>query len=577
MMTVYNNNNDNDVNVKDLEKNGIESTNLTLTASNISGDSPTANNVVEGGSGPGDLSEASGNSSHGQDASSHGRNGRKMTIVLILGSLALAVATTADFDFFSKPNLLFSDKAKNGSIGLQVVGPERLSKKSENLQETFLNPRSLKKSESEVQVQCGDVVSWKVSLEENLVCDAPDGVPNSDAALTLDGPGAVLKCKGFKIVQSEGDASTCEALNEYEGNLEAEPSKVKFIKGNEGCGLPFLYGVKLLNGAKAVGCDIENFLVGAYVGQGAKELSDVTVSNNRYGVVVETNTTVKITDVTAKDNGQLGILASNDGTSIFVEEYKPGGSIALKDITASDNGGNGIEIQGDYSWGINIADKTLYLKNVKAENNNLHGIVIDHSHEIDLEEIDANGNGEDGISISASKNISLLKNIKANGNGGAGIHIISLTYLMGYFQHIEANNNVVGIRMQHWEMIWKGRISLDENLVNGFKMGGGIGPTNGTITISGELTVDDNANEGIYMGKISEFDVTIFIAEGASFSACGNGAIGRDIRNRDPNSSFTVAMAGDGTGTCVVGSTRGFKVTLPPECGSTCPDPARFF
>mmetsp|Transcript_23406 Transcript_23406/g.35481 ORF Transcript_23406/g.35481 Transcript_23406/m.35481 type:complete len:127 (+) Transcript_23406:1537-1917(+) len=126
-------------------------------------------------------------------------------------------------------------------------------------------------------------------------------------------------------------------------------------------------------------------------------------------------------------------------------------------------------------------------------------------------------------------------------------------------------------------MSWKGRISLDENLVNGFKMGGGIGPTNGTITISGELTVDDNANEGIYMGKISEFDVTIFIAEGASFSACGNGAIGRDIRNRDPNSSFTVAMAGDGTGTCVVGSTRGFKVTLPPECGSTCPDPARFF
>ena len=82
----------------------------------------------EGDSSPEDLSEASDDSSHGhgQDASSHGRNGRKMTItiVLILGSLALAVATTADFDFFSKPNLLSSDKAKNGSIGLQVVGPE---------------------------------------------------------------------------------------------------------------------------------------------------------------------------------------------------------------------------------------------------------------------------------------------------------------------------------------------------------------------------------------------------------------------------------------------------------------------
>mmetsp|Transcript_23406 Transcript_23406/g.35480 ORF Transcript_23406/g.35480 Transcript_23406/m.35480 type:complete len:480 (+) Transcript_23406:101-1540(+) len=390
MMTVYNNNNDNDVNVKDLEKNGIESTNLTLTASNISGDSPTANNVVEGGSGPGDLSEASGNSSHGQDASSHGRNGRKMTIVLILGSLALAVATTADFDFFSKPNLLFSDKAKNGSIGLQVVGPERLSKKSENLQETFLNPRSLKKSESEVQVQCGDVVSWKVSLEENLVCDAPDGVPNSDAALTLDGPGAVLKCKGFKIVQSEGDASTCEALNEYEGNLEAEPSKVKFIKGNEGCGLPFLYGVKLLNGAKAVGCDIENFLVGAYVGQGAEELSDATVSNNTYGVVVETNTTVKITDINAKDNGQLGILASNDGTSVFVKEYTPGGSIALKDITVSGNGSNGIEIQG----GSDISVKSAVVNGNDIGSNDIlfkGGIYIENSDKIDLKNVKAEG------------------------------------------------------------------------------------------------------------------------------------------------------------------------------------------
>jgi len=174
---------------------------------------------------------------------------------------------------------------------------ERLSKKSENLhlQETSLMSRSLTLKKSEV-LKCGDVVSWKVSLEENLVCDASDadGVPN--AALTLDGPGAVLKCKGFKIVQSEGDASTCEALNEYEGHLEADSEKVEVIKGNDndGCGLPFIYGVKLLNGAKAVGCDIENFLVGAYVGQGAKELSDVTVSNNRYGVVIETNTTVKI-------------------------------------------------------------------------------------------------------------------------------------------------------------------------------------------------------------------------------------------------------------------------------------------
>eukprot|EP00984_Skeletonema_dohrnii_P002484 scaffold862_cov76-Skeletonema_dohrnii-CCMP3373.AAC.2 len=649
MMTVYNNNYDNENEVKGMEKKGIEATNDT-TSNIVGGDSPTVNNDVEGGSGPEDLfeAEARGNCCHSQDqdTSSHGRNGWMTIVLILLGFLAVAVATTMDFEWFNKFNSLSSNDAKNGAIvtsSLQVQAPPR---------ETSLMSRSLKKKKV---LKCGDdVVNRKVSLKKDLVCKASDvveidGVPN--AALTLDGPGAVLKCKGksnkVKIfqIQSEGenDASACEALDGYDGNLEIDSDKVEAIKGNEdeGCGLPFLYlyGIKLLNGAKAVGCDIENFLVGAYVGQGAEELSDVTVSNNRYGVVIETNKTVMIDNVNAEENGQLGILASNDGTSVFVKEYTPGGSIELKEITAtaSGNGGKGIAIEGGSDISVNSAVVTgnvaagilienvdkIGLKNVKAEGND-RGIAIDNSHEIDLKEIDANangdegifikgsqnielkeitasgnggngieiqegsdisvintvvtGNGASGISIAHSKNIDLLKNIKANNNTGAGIGMIGPVKMKINLESIEANNNgFVGIAMYTGldvEMCWKGRISLDGNN-DGLKLdrtGGTI-----TITISGELTADNNENIGIYLGDDRHVsNVTVSIAEGASLSACGNGNY--DIVTfGEKTSVLTVVMAGGGTGTCFVGWTQGVNLTLPSECGRTCPDPARFF
>jgi len=111
---------------------------------------------------------------------------------------------------------------------------------------------------------------------------------------------------------------------------------------------------------------------------------------------------------------------------------------------------------------------------------------------------------------------------------------------------------------------------LDGNKGNGLRLFGfGIA---GTITISGELTVDNNENDGILLKVHS--DATISIAEGASFSACGNGNPPRsDIFATSPN-SFTVAMEGDGT--CAVGTASG-TVTLPPLCGRTCPDLDRFF
>jgi len=175
-----------------------------------------------------------------------------------------------------KSNLITSTKHKNiDIIDTMQVGAAKSSKRG----------KSSKQSKNR-SVQCGDIVHRKISLRDDLVCEGSgenDGIPN--AAITLDGPEAVLNCKGLKITQdvADGAATGCDALDFYRGNLETDPTKVKDIKNN--CFLHFLYGFRLLNGAKAKGCNIEKFLVGAYFGLEAEELRDVTASKNVYGVL----------------------------------------------------------------------------------------------------------------------------------------------------------------------------------------------------------------------------------------------------------------------------------------------------
>jgi len=149
-------------------------------------------------------------------------------------------------------------------------------------------------------LKCGDIITGKTTLKENLVCPKGSGGDdgNVNAALTLIGPKARVYCKkGSMITQdvADGAAAGCKFLDGYTGNLEEDADKVQVIKAK--CGLPYPFGIILKGGAKAIGCNIENFLVGAYFGLGAKELRDTTASKNRYGVVAETNTTAKITNL----------------------------------------------------------------------------------------------------------------------------------------------------------------------------------------------------------------------------------------------------------------------------------------
>jgi hypothetical protein len=146
---------------------------------------------------------------------------------------------------------------------------------------------------------------------------------------------------------------------------------------------------------------------------------------------------------------------------------------------------------------------------VNANDNNQIGIYILTSEKIALENIEANGNDDDGINIRFCPvlDLSLRESISLNANGRNGLLTYESSGNIALFGELNANNNRVGI--------------------------------------------------GLYGGSI------IFsIAYGASLSACDNDDGGIDI---DIGSGNTLTLIGDGTCT---GTTVG--VGTIPDCGD-CP------
>ena len=155
-------------------------------------------------------------------------------------------------------------------------------------------------------VECGNVYNSTatgeqvvVTLGGNLLCDEniteADGSPSR--ALTLVGKDAVLDCQGYTISQTtvniDGiDTGSAAALDcpIFPGN------STQRLAMKQECGLFFEYGVRLLDGAKMMNCNIQKFWGGAEVRNGGK-IEDSEFSLNRRGVQIANsgaNTTSKI-------------------------------------------------------------------------------------------------------------------------------------------------------------------------------------------------------------------------------------------------------------------------------------------
>ena len=169
------------------------------------------------------------------------------------------------------------------------------------IQKSFATAGKAPKSfcEPDQVITCGDTfTNEKVVLSDDLFCtDQVAGTDDSvlektNAAIKVEGPNAVLDCKGHAIIQrSTKPAAACEE------KIDDKPKRVAMKKN---CDLFYQFGIWLVDGATAINCKVENFYDGIRIADGGEVKGKKSeVSGNLYGVFVRDNVgaTTKISDV----------------------------------------------------------------------------------------------------------------------------------------------------------------------------------------------------------------------------------------------------------------------------------------
>ncbi len=167
-----------------------------------------------------------------------------------------------------------------------------------NLESTHTTSTSSKSSKSSVScppeptpdVQCGNVYNSTagdnavVILDQNLICEGniteADGIRN--AALTLVGKDAVLDCQGFTVSQVTSNGKGSAAALDCSIDL-INPTEVLRMKKE--CGFFYIFGVRLIDGASIVNCNIQKFWAGSVITNGGK-IEGTEFSLNTRGVEI---------------------------------------------------------------------------------------------------------------------------------------------------------------------------------------------------------------------------------------------------------------------------------------------------
>jgi len=142
-------------------------------------------------------------------------------------------------------------------------------------------------------VECGNVYNSTatgeevvVTLGQNLLCD--ENITEADdtrnAVLTLIGEKAVLNCQGYTISQTTVNIDGTETGSAAAVDCPIFPTNsAEVLIMKQECGLFFEYGVRLLDGATMMNCNIQKFLAGGAIVNGGK-IQDSEFSLNRLGV-----------------------------------------------------------------------------------------------------------------------------------------------------------------------------------------------------------------------------------------------------------------------------------------------------
>jgi hypothetical protein len=269
-------------------------------------------------------------------------------------------------------------------------------------------------------------------------------------------------------------------------------------------------------------------------------------NNNGDGLFIASDGTMNLENVTANNNQGTGVSLDNTGgngviltgTNVFESNGSQGlgissnGDVSVNNITASQNGYTGAALYGanvtlngnntfnNNLWaGAQISGGTAIVNNVSAGANATTGIeVYGGTGDIILTNMNTFSNGGHGLYINSSGNIQ-LNDIASTGNAGFGAEIYNYS---GATANVIIDDGTFSDNQLGATILSAGNVTLSRITSNGNTLYGGVNINN--LFGSGDVAVSDSDfsnNESGGLGVTSFGDVSI-----SNIAANGNGASG---------------------------------------------------
>lgn len=225
-------------------------------------------------------------------------------------------------------------------------------------------------------------------------------------------------------------------------------------------------------------------------------VNQIEISNTtQTGLTVETTSDINIDGLIATDNALNGAELSSQGSvtitgannfddntldGLYIEAA---GDVDMNSIEASGNGGAGAQI---FSLGGSVSLSGVNL----FEDNDSYGLYTEAVGDIDLENITASSNGANGINInSSSGGVSLSGTNTFEDNDDSGLYIEALT-------DVDVEN-----------------VLADGNGAGGVFGSGAEIYTQGNVSVSGTNEFDNNNDDGLFVDATGTIDVENITAE----------------------------------------------------------------
>ena len=260
---------------------------------------------------------------------------------------------------------------------------------------------------------------------------------------------------------------------------------------------------------------------GNYPGNSFRFSGVDVIGNGSFGISTSRFETCTITGVEISDNGSYGIY-STGATNLLISGCTISNNRSIG-ITAgaTDLLISGCTINNNGNHGLNLSNTpTMLIKNVDINNNTGIGILVNSGdmnlyNLLNMEDVNIALNGNYGISLNGYLNYNPFKNIKIIGNKNSGIY--SNTLLPNTITGdvlIKGNRatNGGGIYVNQGTVNISGNVTLEADTCNGYNTGGGgiYVAAAGVVNISGDVKIKDCVNSRASASTVLEGGSAIY-------------------------------------------------------------------